>query len=373
MEMKKRICIYIVYDKQNIIGAYIEYALKKLRRCCDYIQVVCNSENIWEGADIRLYAERVIFRNNKGFDAGGYKDALCYSIGWEELKKYDELVLLNDSFYGPFGDMESIFKKMSAWACDFWGFSRSHAGTMAGQTYGEHIQSYFLVFKKNVIDSAAFQDYWERLEYPETMNMAIHDFELGINYCLKENGFRDGAVSDIYGSTPFFRDDENPYLKYPLELIRDFNVPILKHKALFFGNRGYANALTAYRFIEENNLYPILYIKEHMLRKSKFEEGMIDYERMETFYKNHSRVFIYGHGTYGKNVALYFMYRGWDLAGFLVTQNAENDDAVTLFEQADIGESDGIIVAVGTREMCREISVYLGNKCKGEQLLLPNW
>lgn len=373
MKITKRICIYIIYDKQNIVDKYIDYALRELRLYSAYILVVCNSKNTWQGVDIGIYADRVIYRDNNGFDAGGYKDALCYYIGWDKLKEYDELMLINDSFYGPFGDMRSIFEKMSAKASDFWGFIRSRAGTIAGQSYDEHIQSYFLVFKKNVINSGVFQGYWDGLKYPETMDSAINDFELGINYCLKANGFRDGAVSDIYGGAFFFRDDENPYLKYSLELLRDFNVPILKCKALSFGNSGYTNALKAYQFIEDNRLYPTIYIKEHMLRKSKFEEGMIDYERLDIFYKKHSRVFIYGHGIYGKNVASYFKYKGWNLAGFLVTHATKNDDGVTAFERADIDERDGILVAVGTKEMCEEILGYIENKCKKEQLLFPNW
>lgn len=371
MKKTKRICIYVIYDKQNVIDCYIEHALQELRSCADYILVVCNSKSVWKGVDVKAYADEVICRNNSGFDAGGYKDALCHYIGWDKLKKYDELVLVNDSFYGPFGGVESIFEQMEADESDFWGLTRSCAGMIAGQTFEEHIQSYFLVFRKNVINSNVFQGYWERLQYPETMDMAISDFELGLNYCLKGNGFRDGAVSDLYGGTNFFRDNENPYLKYPLELIRDFNVPILKHKALSFRNRGFANALRAYRLIGENHLYPTIYIERHMIRKSKFEEGMIDYERLEDFYKKHVRVFLYGHGTYGKNVAMYFAYKGWNFAGFLVTRATENEEVS--FEQADIEENDGILVAVGTKEMCREISEYLKDKCKKEQLLFPNW
>lgn len=370
-----RLCIYLIYDSENTIDRYITYMLKELRVCCTKLFLVCNSKSDWQGEDVSDYADQVIYRDNVGYDAGGYKDALCGYIGWDVLREYDELILANDSFYGPFYPMQQVFDSMKAVKADFWGLTRSLAGVMEAEVpilYREHIQSYFLVFRKKVIGSGVFKNFWEQMKYPKTMEETVEKFEIGISNCLKQSGFRDAAVTDMHGGILTIRENENPYMDYPLELVRDCRIPILKHKALSFGNRGYMDALKAFQFIEENFLYPVWYIKEHIRRKSKTEEGWLDYEGLARFYEAHRRVFIYGCGVYGKNVAAYFRYKGWQMAGFLVTDADERGSAAVSFEQAQISKDDGIIVAVWKREMRLEIQKYLEGKCGIGQVLFPN-
>lgn len=369
----KRLCIYLIYDKENIIDRYITYFLREIRTCCTELVVVCNAKACWERSENAFCEDQVIYRDNIGYDAGGYKDALCSYIGWEKLEEYDELLLINDSFYGPLYPIQDAFAEMSAIGTDYWGLTRSwEVVTEAAVPYGGHIQSYFLVFGKKVISSSVFKNFWEQMEYPKTMEETVRKFEIGINVLLKENGFQEAALTDQYNHTWKTGKNENPYLEYSLELIRDCKIPILKYKSLLFGNKGYINALKAFQFIEENNLYPIQYIKEHFRRKSKWEANMIDVELMERFYATHRRIFIYGHGICGKNVAAYFQYRGWQVAGFLVTCVDEEGGEAVPFAQKQIEKDDGIIVAVGKKKMLMEIEEYLKDKCETEQVLFPN-
>ena len=106
----KRLCVYVTYDKQNIVDRYIGYMLKELRTCVDYLAVVCNQLKVVHGIEIlEKYADVIFFRENKGFDTGGFKDTLCSLVGWDKILQYDELVLVNDSMYGPFKSMRLIF------------------------------------------------------------------------------------------------------------------------------------------------------------------------------------------------------------------------------------------------------------------------
>lgn len=374
MIVMKRLCIYLTYDSKNIIDRYVTYMLRELRACCTRLLLVCNSRADWQDEDVGFYAEQVVYRDNVGYDAGGYKDVLCEYIGWDGLREYDELILVNDSFYGPLYPMQQIFDVMNVVQADFWGLTRSRAGmTDKGIQYDEHIQSYFLVFRRKVVETGVFREFWEKMIYPETLEAAVRNFEMGINTWLKQNGFQGAAVSDLYSEILSPEENENPYMVYPLGLIRDCRIPILKCKALFFGNSGYADALKAFQFIEENRLYPTEYIKEHIRRKSKTEEGWLDYEKLERFYESHQRIFIYGFGIYGKNLGLYFRYKGWKPEGFLVTGTEENSGGATSFEQVRLEKDDGIVVAVAKKEMCMEIQEYLVGQCKEEQILFPNF
>lgn len=369
----KRLSIYLIYDREYFVDKYITYMLRELRLCSTYLLVICNTSTDWDGEDVGKYADQVVYRENIGYDAGGYKDVLCRHIGWDELYMYDELLLLNDSFYGPIYPMQQVFDRMAAVETDYWGLTRSQECLTVKDRHDKgHIQSYFMVFRKNVINSSVFKTFWEQLAYPKKMDEAIEYFEFGLNRCLEEKGFQNIAISDFYQQILTFKENENPYLKYPLELIRDCRIPILKYKSLTFGNKGYANALKAYRYIEKNGLYDTTYIKNHFWRKSKNEEGMIDLEKLDNFYENHRRVFIYGYGVYGRNLGLYFQYRKWRIEGFLVTAAKDSEDAVP-FEQVEIEREDGIVVAVGKKVFCREILAYLEDKCEEDQVMFSNY
>ena len=120
----KRLCIYLTYDKQKIIDKYIGYMLGELKTCVDYLVVICNGEEILSGLNIIMeFADEIFYRRNFGFDAGGFKDALCEYIGWDKVLQYDELVLVNDSMYGPLRTMKSIFSEMKQRSVDFWGLA----------------------------------------------------------------------------------------------------------------------------------------------------------------------------------------------------------------------------------------------------------
>ena len=89
----KRLCIFVTYDHENIVDDYIGYLLQQLRKVVDGLAVVCNYEYIAKGIDkIRPYADKVYYRNNTGFDAGAYKDAICSYLGWDEINKYEEVL-----------------------------------------------------------------------------------------------------------------------------------------------------------------------------------------------------------------------------------------------------------------------------------------
>ena len=106
----KRICIYLTFDSQKIVDRYIGYMLKELKTCVDYLAVVCNEDNVVQGKNVlQQYANVIFYRENIGLDAGGFKDALTKFIGWKKILEYDELVLVNDSLFGPFSSMKNIF------------------------------------------------------------------------------------------------------------------------------------------------------------------------------------------------------------------------------------------------------------------------
>ena len=70
----KRLCIYVTYDKQNIVDRYVGYMLRELKTCAEHLAVVCNMPRVVRGADVlEEYADEIFYRENIGFDAGDSK------------------------------------------------------------------------------------------------------------------------------------------------------------------------------------------------------------------------------------------------------------------------------------------------------------
>ena len=119
-----RSAIYVVYDKDNIIDRYVGYFLNQLKSCVDEIYVVVNSKEIIRGMENFKAATKVYYRENEGYDVGAFKDAIVNFIGIEKIRTYDEVLLINDSFFGPFVSFKDIFIMINKTQCDFWGASK---------------------------------------------------------------------------------------------------------------------------------------------------------------------------------------------------------------------------------------------------------
>ena len=111
-------------------------------------EIVSGEENL------KKYAEEIFYRENIGFDAGGFKEALCNYIGWDTVLEYDELILTNDSVFGPLYDLKEFIEsieKDKEW--DLCGINTAY------DFHTWHLSSYFLVFRKNGFLSETFKEH----------------------------------------------------------------------------------------------------------------------------------------------------------------------------------------------------------------------
>ena len=253
-----RFLIYLTYDKQNITDDYIGYFLRCMRPLVSSIAVVCNMPCIEKGLhNLTDHADYIFYRENKGLDAGGFKDALCTFLGWDKLAGYDELILANDSFYGPFDDIGRIFSEMESRSLDFWGLMKRGAGTY-GSTGAdpEHILSFFYVFQSPLMHSEAFRSYWEDMPYYKSYMDVVRRYERQLTKHFSAIGYRYDAYADTAPNetknlrNQFFQCD---YLAY--EMITKRNFPFLKRKQ--FGNN------TLFCQTQENLALSLAYIEDH--------------------------------------------------------------------------------------------------------------
>lgn len=265
----RRLCIYLVFDKENMIDQYIIYMLQELRTCSAYIMVVNNSPNIKKGKDeLENYADKVICRDNIGFDAGGFKEALCNYVGWDKVFEYDELILVNDSIFGPFKPMKSIFSEMDKKEVDFWGLA-THGTTPDGVL--EHIQTYFLVIRSKMLHSNEFKNYWENMPFYTTFSEVVYQHEVKFTHYFKTLGYSYDVLADIRTNDSEI-NPQNNYMQYAMlsyELIKKRNFPFLKKQQIAYDTllcQTQENLHQAIDYIDKKTDYDINLIWDNIIR-----------------------------------------------------------------------------------------------------------
>lgn len=176
----KRLCLFAHFDKDNIVDEYVLFYLRDIRKVADRIVFVStsslNAETISRLKDI---CDSVIIRKNEGYDFASWQTALQS----ETLQNFDELILCNDSVYGPFFPLEQVFGEMKGESCDFWGMTSNY-------DIAFHVQSYFLVFRKTILVSSVFQKFWDSMEIQQSKAKVIKLFEIGLSQTLLKAGFK---------------------------------------------------------------------------------------------------------------------------------------------------------------------------------------
>lgn len=117
--------IFVFYDANGIVDEYVEVLLKSMEEILTNLLIVINGEIKLDSLlKLGKYADRIFFRENKGYDGGAYKDVFLNFAKDDKWESWDEVILFNDTFYGPLFSWSEIFDKMSKVDVDFWGLSR---------------------------------------------------------------------------------------------------------------------------------------------------------------------------------------------------------------------------------------------------------
>lgn len=180
LEHVKKLCIFAHFDKDNIVDQYVLFYLREIRKVADRVVFVSTSSLAAETISaLKPVCNAVLIRKNEGYDFASWKSALQS----ENPDDFDELILCNDSVYGPFFPLEQVFSEMKGKVCDFWGMTSNY-------DIAYHVQSYFLVFRKAVLSSDAFQQFWASLETQQSKKDVIKFGEIRLSQTLLKAGFR---------------------------------------------------------------------------------------------------------------------------------------------------------------------------------------
>lgn len=174
-----RAIVFAHFDKNNIVDEYVYYYLSELRKNASHL-VFVSTAKLMEQDIIKLsrYCSKVIVRENTGYDFMSYKTGL-ESFAYQD---YNEVVICNDSVYGPIHPLKKLFEEMRNSRCDFWGVTDN-------MKISYHLQSYFLVFKNNVLQSNVFKTFWRQVKVLNNKDDIIEQYEVGLTQYLCKAGF----------------------------------------------------------------------------------------------------------------------------------------------------------------------------------------
>jgi GT2 family glycosyltransferase len=182
----KNICLFSHYDKFGEIDPYVLYYLNALKQHFDVIFI---STADLKSSELEKVADLVnigVVKENYGYDFGAWKSGIeiINDLGLE----VDQLLLCNDSVYGPINDFNKLVNDLSSSEFDVTSLTDSFE-------IDYHLQSYFIHCKSNVVRSEIFSSFWREFKIVEDKTELIVRNEIGLSRSLIDEGFVLGAIA----------------------------------------------------------------------------------------------------------------------------------------------------------------------------------
>ncbi len=269
----KRVAIFASYFSSENVPDYIFYYLRGLKEVCDKIIFIAdNFTSSTEIAKLKNYVSYVQCERHNEYDFGSYKRGIAYAENNGLLTNADELILCNDSCYGPVFPFADMFREMEKRKCDFWGICKN-------VDIEEHLQSYFLVFKKQIFSDSSFHEFFANVTHQPSREDTILKYETKLTHYFTNKGYS-------FANYIPYPEEDNMYPRsinmnltcFPTWLMHR-KCPLLKVKAFYDPTancEGIKNSL--HNLWEKNE-------ELHSLVKNDSEKRMIKIETHKQSYK----------------------------------------------------------------------------------------
>ena len=266
----RRIIFYLFFDPQGVVDDYITHKLSRLKKQGDHVFVVSNSTlDPNNRAKLEEIADTVWERENVGFDVWAYKEAI-ETFGYDKLADFDELILMNYTFFGPITSFDPLFEEMDAKTVDFWGIT-DHAEVIPHPRTGtgrmpRHIQSHWIAVRPSMFLSDAFRDYWSTMPAITSYDESIDLHEARFTQHFTDLGFSSDVAFPEHNYA-----SQHPIFDDAVQILRD-GCPIIKRRIFFhdplYLDRNGIIGKDVLDVIEERG-YPTDLIFSNVVRSSK--------------------------------------------------------------------------------------------------------
>ena len=251
----RRTAIVATYSSDGTVSDSLLYLLKGVKEVADNIVLIGDCPIIPDELDkldgLVCYAE---YERRGRYDFGSYKQGLIVAreLGLLDAKNVDELIMMNDSCYGPVYPFKESFEFMKSHIIyDFWGYNcNKSAGTW-------YLCSFFYVFNRKIIDSRLLDEFFCRVRGPVTRGVAVEQFEIELSRVLTSQKMKGRSLIGW-----------NPHAKYNhrniLIGLTRYRIPLIKKKSI--SGEAMDNISTALQIIKRDNpeLYSLIDTKQRI-------------------------------------------------------------------------------------------------------------
>ena len=273
----KRVAIYVIYDKDGKLDNFRKYYLKELRKVVDRIVVVVQGNLTPESRqELQTLADDFFVRENTGLLTYPWIEGIKF-IGWDNLKDYDELLMLNDSFFGPFYPLKDMMDAAEKSDADFYGSMQNFEEKSYHQMGGKALKHgyfrgsicYFYIIKRRLLHSPEFKKYWSEKPQIDCDWDTYFFNEIDFYDYIKDAGFKiDAYQSDKLKGYLFDNLSYNMY-----KLIKDDKIPFARIRPFATDMKagalasGYAqDTRKALEYIDKHTDYDVNMIWDYILR-----------------------------------------------------------------------------------------------------------
>lgn len=277
----KRIAVFAHYDNDGRLSNNVIKLLTHLETVCERIIMV--STNLFND-ELKLLPPKVecFIRENVGYDFYSYK------YGIEKIDNiyiYDQLLLLNDSFFVSSSfNIHNVLDIATKSIYDICGLVDSYQ-------FNYHVQSFFVLLKKEALVSVWFKNFWENVNILDKKLDIIFKYEIGMSQSAISHSLLVGSCFQ-WSYKNYSHALYNSYRKKNWKLVA---LSFFSHKYLREGNachllwkdiydqfavckweaiRDYPEAA---EYIEKKGREDALEIKDYMAKKAYFyKEKKID-------------------------------------------------------------------------------------------------
>jgi lipopolysaccharide biosynthesis protein len=310
-------CVYSHFDKNDNVELYVIDALKRIKDTGFRILFISTSQSINEVdlIELKKLVSVVAIRENIGYDFGSYKLGIQFLFENQITPK--QLLITNDSVFGPIFDLNSIIKKSRN--SDLFGLTDS-------VDFAYHLQSYFIIYNSNVVKSNHFRNFWNSIKLldsntPNFKKIIIEEYEVGGTQFFIKNGFKVRAAFGIdtiikrkialflsqiessktiagfqidkfsIGYNPTHNHWENlikigfPYIKRELLTINPTNTPTEKWLEIIEDSKSYNPGLIIDALINFNGNKDFMYTSQpsHLIAEKMDKDGVVKLDLMPQF------------------------------------------------------------------------------------------
>ncbi len=183
-------------DIDNVIDPYIIEICKHFKTN-GYI-IIISTSGVPQNIDLTLkydWVDTFVQHNGKGDKFSAWRAAL-YIL--PSIYQSAELILTNDSLFGPIGKFSTISETMNDIPCDFWGLTENH-------NIFPHLETDFLVFRPATIQHVAFKNFFLHISEEEDKNFTLK-YDTIFTMWLAYHGLQPGVYFPYNFDMDFFKD-----------------------------------------------------------------------------------------------------------------------------------------------------------------------